>query len=295
LRLQSAQLTTTITQDLATMSNTTNRESDQQAREAGRLSQRHGRQTSPLGKPHPVRLMPGLYQIGGGYLTHWRDAASYLLVDEASGECMMVDCGSHGGLEALRSNVAQVADLSRLTLVIGTHSHWDHVEAFAHLREETEARFAIHSLDAEAVRTGDPYLTCAGFLYNETFHPFPVDVLLNGGERFHIGEYDLEVLHLPGHAPGCIGVLAHYARTGQTILIPGDSVQGGFGRKIRSSIPAWRRSVRRLMIEKIDFMVPNHLPPGAQTSLLADVPNRLARIYSLLETDFHAFQEHQRT
>src|SRR5215204_6005849 len=78
-------------------------------------------------RPHPVRLLPGFYQVGGGYLSHMRDAASYLLVDEQSGESILVDCGSHSGLPALRANIAQVADLREVQLVIGTHCHWDHV------------------------------------------------------------------------------------------------------------------------------------------------------------------------
>jgi glyoxylase-like metal-dependent hydrolase (beta-lactamase superfamily II) len=249
--------------------------------------------TTQVGKPHAVRLLPGFYGVGGGYLSHWRDAASYLLLDEVSGECVLVDCGSHAGLDALRANIAHVADLGKLKLVIGTHCHWDHVEAFGHLRQETEALFAIHAFDARAVRTGDPDLTCAGFLYNDIFHPFPVDITLHGGERFHVGEYELEVLHLPGHTPGCIGIMLHYNRTGQTILIPGDSVQGAFGKQIRSSVPNWKKSVRGLMSEKIDFMVTNHLPPGAQTSLLADVQHRLARIYGQLQTNFYNFADHQ--
>jgi glyoxylase-like metal-dependent hydrolase (beta-lactamase superfamily II) len=249
--------------------------------------------TSMVGKPHSVRLLPGFYGVGGGYLTHWRDAASYLLVDETTGECVLVDCGSHAGLSSLRANVSQVADLDKLKLVVGTHCHWDHVEAFAHLREETDALFAIHALDARAVRVGDPDLTCAGFLYNDVFHPFPIDITLHGGERFHVGEYDLEILHLPGHTPGCIGVMLHYRRTDQTILIPGDSVQGAFGKQIKSSVPHWKKSVRSLMTEKIDFMVTNHLPPGAQTSLLADVQHRLARIYGQLQTNFYSFADRQ--
>jgi glyoxylase-like metal-dependent hydrolase (beta-lactamase superfamily II) len=255
----------------------------------------HPKPTFIPDQPHPVRLLPGFYQVGGGYLSNPRDAASYLLVDEAAGESILVDCGSHTGLPALRANVTQVADLQHVQMVIGTHGHWDHVEAFGHLREETAARFAIHEADADAVRIGDPDLTCAGFLYNETFHPFPVDVLLKGGEHFELGNFELDILHLPGHSPGCIGVKVLFRPTHQTVLIPGDAVQGGFGRKIRSNVPAWKRSMRRLMLEQIDFMVPNHLPGGAQTALLADVPNRLARVYSQLQTDFHAFMDHQRT
>ena len=245
--------------------------------------------------PHVVRLLPGLYQVGGGYLSHTRDAASYLLLDETTGASILVDCGSHSGLAALRANVAAVADWKKVQLVIGTHGHWDHVDAYAHLREEIAAPIALHYADAAAVETGDSDLTCAGWLYNEPFHPFPIDIRLYGGERLHIGDFDLEVLHLPGHSPGCIGLNARYARTGQMILIPGDSVQGGYSKRIHSNLRAWRHSLRLLMAAPPDLMLPNHLPAGAQTSLLADVPNRLARVYSLLETDFYSFMAHQRS
>src|SRR5690242_18361469 len=91
-------------------------------------------ESSPVpNRPHPVRLLPGLYQVGGGFLSHARDACSYLLLNEATGESMLVDCGSHSGYEAVRANLAHIADLKQLKLVIGTHCHWDHVEAFGHL------------------------------------------------------------------------------------------------------------------------------------------------------------------
>lgn len=247
-------------------------------------------------RPHPVRLLPGLYQVGGGYLSHSRDAASYLIRDEATGEGILVDCGSHCGAEALLSNLGQVTDTQQIKLIIGTHGHWDHVEGVGHLREAgIDAPFAIHELDAGHVRTGDPDLTCAGFLYNESFHTFEPDALLKGGESYRVGDFEMEVMHLPGHSPGCIGIKMLYARTGQVILLPGDSIQGGFGKRIRSSVSQWRQSVRRLMSERIDLLLPNHLPPGSQTSLLADVPNRLARVYSQLETNFQSFSDHQRT
>ncbi|MDQ5822678.1 MAG: MBL fold metallo-hydrolase [Chloroflexota bacterium] len=247
-------------------------------------------------RPHPVRLLPGLYQVGGGYLSHSRDAASYLIRDETSGEGILVDCGSHCGAEAVLSNLQQVTDTKLIRLIIGTHGHWDHVEGVTHLREVgIDAPFVIHELDAEHVRTGDPDLTCAGFLYNEHFHVFEPDALLQGGEHYQLGDFDMEVMHLPGHTLGCIGIKMLYARTGQVILLPGDSIQGGFSTRIRSDLNQWRQSVRRLMSERIDLLLPNHLPPGSQTSLLADLPNRLARVYSQLETDFYSFSDHQRT
>jgi glyoxylase-like metal-dependent hydrolase (beta-lactamase superfamily II) len=247
-------------------------------------------------RPHPVRLLPGLYQVGGGYLSHSRDAAGYLIRDEATGEGILVDCGSHCGVEAVLSNLEQVTDIKLIKLIIGTHGHWDHVEGVGHLREAgIDAPFAIHELDAAHVRTGDPDLTCAGFFYNEHFHTFEPDVLLKGGERYQIGDFDMEVMHLPGHSPGCIGIKMLYAGTGQVILLPGDSINGSFSKRIHSNLNHWRQSLRRLMSEQIDLLLPNHLPPGSQTSLLADVPNRLARVYNQLDTDFLNFSDHQRT
>ena len=216
-------------------------------------------------QPHPVRLLPGFWQVGGGYLSHDRDAASYLLVDERTGAGILVDCGSHSGLAALRANIQQITALDRIKLVIGTHGHWDHIEAYGHLRDEMRAPIALHARDADAVERGDPDLTCAGWLYNEPFHTFPIDIRLHGGERYLVGGYALEILHLPGHSPGSIGIRAVYERTGQSILIPGDAIQGAYGRRIHSSLSAWKRSLRRLMQDPPDLLVPNHLPAGAQT------------------------------
>ncbi len=266
-------------------------------RRAGATPRQQARFQPPMpDRPHPVRLLPGLYQVGGGYLSHSRDAASYLIRDEATGEAVLVDCGSHCGAEAVLSNLEQVTDTKQIKLIIGTHGHWDHVEGVGHLREAgVDAPFAIHKGDAAHVRTGDPDLTCAGFLYNEHFHAFEPDVLLKGGERYTVGDFDMEVMHLPGHSPGCIGLKMLYARTGQVILLPGDSINGGFSKRIHSNVNQWRQTLRRLMSERIDLLLPNHLPPGSQTSLLADVPNRLARVYSQLDTDFYGFSDHQRT
>ena len=247
----------------------------------------------PPDRPHPVRLLPGLYQVGGGFLSHSRDACSYLVVDESSGEGILVDCGSHSGYDYLRANLKLAGDFQALKLVIGTHCHWDHVEAFGHLGEETRSTFALHRLDAEAVRTGDPELTCAGFLYNEPFHKFPVDLLLEGGETYRAGDYRLEILHLPGHTPGCVGVRLDHRPSGLKILIPGDAINGAFSQRIGSNAAAWKRSLRRLMSENFNFMLPNHLPNASQTALLADVPNRLARVYSQLQTNFHALMDNQ--
>ncbi|HEX5502158.1 MAG TPA: hypothetical protein VFW96_06020, partial [Thermomicrobiales bacterium] len=101
------------------------------------------------------------------------------------------------------------------------------------------------------------------------------------------------ILHLPGHSPGSIGIALRYTRTGQTPLIPGDAVEGAFSTRIRSNITSRKRSLRRLRQEQFDFMLPSHLPGGATTALLANVPSRLARVYRLLETDFHRFMAPQ--
>jgi hypothetical protein len=47
------------------------------------------------------------------------------------------------------------------------------------------------------------------------------------------------------------------------------------------------------MEQDFDFMLPNHLPGGAQTALLAGVANRLARSNRKLHTDFLALMDNQ--
>ncbi|HJS27400.1 MAG TPA: MBL fold metallo-hydrolase [Actinomycetota bacterium] len=167
----------------------------------------------------------------------------------------------------LRSLVDELADLfERPVLAIATHRHFDHVGG---LREFDAV--AVHRDDAEAVATGgifaslviedyppeelsgyDPPGSLLTALPHEGFDPAtyrvePVTpaVLLDEGDVIDLGERKLEVLHLPGHTPGEIGLWEDETGT----LFPGDCVyESGvlLDELPESDIPRYVQSMERL-------------------------------------------------
>jgi glyoxylase-like metal-dependent hydrolase (beta-lactamase superfamily II) len=120
----------------------------------------------------------------------------YLLSDDKSGEALLIDPAD----EAPR--IIQELDGLRLSHILVTHWHPDHVQALEAVREKTGAQFACHPLD-------------------EPRMPLSADQRLQDGQRLSFGDYELVALHTPGHTQGSVCFLAgERLFTGDT-LFPG--------------------------------------------------------------------------
>ncbi|QHN07746.1 MBL fold metallo-hydrolase [Methanothermobacter sp. THM-2] len=132
--------------------------------------------------------------------------------------------------------------------IVNTHCHFDHTGG----NRLFDADIAIHSLDAEALREGDDAKTVA-YMFSASMEPMEVAVELGDGD--FIG--DFEVIHTPGHTPGCICLY-----DGRS-LISGDTVfaDGGFGRvDIGGDINELAESIKKLMKLDIEHLFPGHGP-----------------------------------
>ena len=143
---------------------------------------------------------------------------------------LLLDSGM--GVVSLRAQVPLLSE--RPLIAVASHTHFDHVGAHHEFAER-----AVHRAEAELlVRPGraetlaDPYvieeiftaLPPGGFepaAYQVT--PAPATRLLEQGDAIDLGDRRLEVLHLPGHSPGGIGLWE--AASG--ILFAGDTVYDG--------------------------------------------------------------------
>jgi glyoxylase-like metal-dependent hydrolase (beta-lactamase superfamily II) len=74
--------------------------------------------------------------------------------------------------------------------------------------------------------------------------PAPATTLLADADVIDIGDRRFEVLHLPGHSPGCIALYEADTR----ILLSGDVIYDGtlYDHLRGSSVPAYRQSLERL-------------------------------------------------
>lgn len=149
---------------------------------------------------------------------------TYLLVDEATQQCAIVDPGCYDPAEqqALRDYVTlrgwQVA------LLLNTHCHIDHVFGNQFIIDTYKVPFLIHTDDLATLHAVPAYAPSYGF---PQYHPAEPTGFLTPGEPVRIGETELEVRFTPGHAPG--HVVFYHAPT--HTLIGGDVLfRGSIGR-----------------------------------------------------------------
>lgn len=140
----------------------------------------------------------------------------YLLTSKDSGVQVLIDAAA-GVTKIQRMIEASSRDASertRLTLIVTTHSHWDHIRALRELSELTGVRTAAGKADIHAI---------------EGQIGIRADVGLVDGDRVEVEGFSLRVIGLEGHTPGSIA-LAYVPADGPAHLFTGDSLfPGGLG------------------------------------------------------------------
>ena len=152
--------------------------------------------------------------------------------------------------------VAAVGD-RRVTMIIATHGHNDHINAAVELAHRVHAPVALHP--------GDEMLW-------DVVHPGRApDLALDDGQAISFEGRSLRVLHTPGHSPG--GVCVHLE--GEGIVFSGDTLfNGGPGATGRSwsDYPTLLESIRtRLLTLPAATVV--HTGHGDDTSIGAEAPH----------------------
>lgn len=140
-------------------------------------------------------------------------ANCYLVGCEESQEAVVID---PGGSEEAVLRMIREAEV-RVTAIVNTHGHCDHIGANRRLREVTGAQIAIHELEATFLTNAT--LNGSAFFYATPMISPPPDRLLRDGNRIEIGVRTMTVLHTPGHSPGGISLmLDECVFTGDTLF-----------------------------------------------------------------------------
>lgn len=162
----------------------------------------------------------------------------WLLQDEASGDCVLVDPGAEP--ERLLAMVAR--NRGTLRGIWLTHAHLDHVGAIAGIkRAHPEVPVHMHPADLPVIRYAARSATEYGVPLEQPPDP---ERALAEGDTLQLGASTFEVWHLPGHAPG------HVAFVGDGVVFSGDVLfAGSIG---RSDLPlcdpeALERSLERML------------------------------------------------
>ena len=128
---------------------------------------------------------------------------AYLLVDEQSRRCVLVDPGEEGA-RLVRAVRASGAELEAIWL---THAHVDHVGGVAEAKRQfPSAPIWLHPADRPLYDRAAQQAAMYGLPFDTP--PAP-DRDLADGDTLRLGELRFSVMHTPGHAPGLCVLHGH--------------------------------------------------------------------------------------
>ena len=178
------------------------------------------------------KIVEGVWLVGGPNISMSEDATVFVI--DFSGELIMIDTGAGRSARTLVRNIESAGlDPKKISTVILTHCHIDHIGAAPYFRENFGCKLAAHELDARAIEEGDPIMTAANW-YETDFPPTPVDIIFKGDhEILQFGAEELHLLHTPGHTPGSMSI--YLDRGGKRVLF-GQDIHGPFLPSFKSDV-----------------------------------------------------------
>lgn len=183
---------------------------------------------------------------------------TYLLYDE-EGNCAIIDPGCFEEFE--RAEMLAFIEQHKLkpVLFLNTHCHIDHVLGNRFVHTKWGLPLQMHKDDLITLHSLSNYAHIFG-VGNLEESPEP-EIFLEEGDQLRLGKHVLDIVFVPGHAPGHIAFISHE----QKFVIAGDVLfSGSIGRSDLpgGSLPQLLKSI----IEKIlplgdDYKIyPGHGP-----------------------------------
>ena len=166
-----------------------------------------------------------------------------------------------------------------LALIVLTHGDFDHTGNAAYLRNEFGTTVAMHADDSGMVERGDMFWNrekgsallrmmssvLFGFGRSKRFAP---DLYIDEGRDLSEYGFDAQVLHIPGHSKGSIGIL-----TASGDLFCGDLLENTEEPALNSimdDLAAANASVEKLRSLGIGTVYPGHGQPFPMEKLLEE-------------------------
>ena len=194
---------------------------------------------------------------------------------------LLIDTGS--GMASLKAAIAHLID--KPVLAVATHSHFDHIgshhefdERLVHAGEADV--LAAPTRDNTLIETyvDDDSITAlprAGYrVADYTIEPAPATRVVTDGDVVDVGDRAFEVIHLPGHSPGSIGLWEK--ATG--ILFSGDALYDGglLDDLSHSSVPDYLETMERLRGLPVTTVHGGHRPSFGRARMIELIDDYIA-------------------
>ena len=200
------------------------------------------------------KIAQGIYMVGGADISSPEDASSFVI--DCGEELCLIDCGAGKSARFIVENIEETGlDLNKLSTLILTHCHVDHIGSVTFFKEKHNVRLIAHCLDADSIESGDPKKTASNW-YGVRLPKTKVEIRLEGsGGTLEIGNKKINWLHTPGHTPGSI--VLYVECEGQRILF-GQDIHGPFHPDFESDISLWSESMEKVMALDSDILCEGH-------------------------------------
>jgi glyoxylase-like metal-dependent hydrolase (beta-lactamase superfamily II) len=227
----------------------------------GPATRRHGKGVEPMSGQPMIRA----------FFDEPTNTVSYLVADPATKKAAIIDPVldyDHNAGEVDTRSVEQMlktADEAGYIIewVLETHAHADHLSGAPFIKAKTGAKIGIGEHIKDVQRIFRPIFNATDLKTDGS----DFDHLFRDGERFKVGELEVEVLYTPGHTPADVSYKIEDAVfVGDTLFMPDYGTAradfpGGDAHKLY-------RSIKRLLALPPDtrlFMCHDYKAPGRDT------------------------------
>jgi glyoxylase-like metal-dependent hydrolase (beta-lactamase superfamily II) len=235
-----------------------------------------------------------------GFFDEATNTVSHLVWDRATRRGAAIDPVldfDHRSGKASTASADRILEAAReegvtLDWVLETHAHADHLSAAPYLKTRTGAKVGIGEHIRDVQRLFRPVFNLSDISGDGS----EFDKLFADGERFRIGDLEVEVLYVPGHTPADVAYkVGDAAFVGDTLFMPDYGTAradfpGGDARKLYASMQrllALPEATRLFMCH--DYKAPGRDEYAWETTVAAERQN--VHLAGRTEDEFVAFRE----